>query len=100
MRATTQLLPRSRASACRAARRRAQGARRGSMAGAPEVAAEVIRRLVPVGVECFLAQLLDVGFFHGDPHRATMVDGDLPRPDRPGLAEIDRFDSRARRMAT
>ena len=28
---------------------------------------KVIKDLIEVGVECFLAQLLDMGFFHGDP---------------------------------
>ena len=59
---------------------------------------EVIRRLVPVGVECFLAQLLDVGFFHGDPHPGNLlVDGDgrLVLIDFGLCAEIDKFDSRA-----
>ena len=58
----------------------------------------VIRRLVPVGVECFLAQLLDVGFFHGDPHPGNLlVDGDgrLVLIDFGLCAEIDKFDSRA-----
>jgi aarF domain-containing kinase len=27
-----------------------------------------IRRLIPVGVELFLTQLLDIGAFHSDPH--------------------------------
>jgi predicted unusual protein kinase regulating ubiquinone biosynthesis (AarF/ABC1/UbiB family) len=34
---------------------------------------QTIKRLVPVGVECFLAQLLDVGFFHSDPHSANLL---------------------------
>ena len=58
----------------------------------------MIRRLVPVGVECFLAQLLDVGFFHGDPHPGNLlVDGDgrLVLIDFGLCAEIDKFDSRA-----
>lgn len=29
----------------------------------------VIRNLINVGVECFLTQLLDMGFFHGDPRK-------------------------------
>ena len=29
---------------------------------------EQIRELIPVGVELFLCQLLDVGSFHADPH--------------------------------
>ena len=34
---------------------------------------EVIRELVPVGLECFLVQLLDIGFFHGDPHPGNLL---------------------------
>lgn len=30
--------------------------------------AEEVRRLVAVGQAAFLTQLLEVGFFHGDPH--------------------------------
>lgn len=33
----------------------------------------VIRRLVPVGVECFFTQLIDTGFFHSDPHPGNLL---------------------------
>ena len=29
---------------------------------------ETIQRLVPIGVECFLTQLLELSLFHADPH--------------------------------
>lgn len=32
---------------------------------------EKIRELIPVGVELFLTQLLDIGEFHADPHPGT-----------------------------
>ena len=32
---------------------------------------EKIRELIPVGVELFLTQLLDIGAFHADPHPGT-----------------------------
>lgn len=31
----------------------------------------VIQKLIPVGVELFLLQLLDIGTFHSDPHRKS-----------------------------
>ena len=33
----------------------------------------VINKLIPVGVECFLIQLLDTGFFHADPHPGNLL---------------------------
>jgi len=33
---------------------------------------EQIRQLIPVGVELFLTQLLDIGAFHADPHPANL----------------------------
>ncbi|CAB9519439.1 OF BC1 COMPLEX KINASE 3, chloroplastic [Seminavis robusta] len=34
---------------------------------------ETIRRLIPVGVELFLCQLLDIGAFHADPHPGNLL---------------------------
>jgi len=34
---------------------------------------DVINRLTPVGVECFLAQLLEIGYFHADPHPGNLL---------------------------
>merc|ERR1712241_695571 len=36
-------------------------------------APDVINRLIPVGVECFLIQLLETGFFHADPHPGNLL---------------------------
>jgi len=47
--------------------------------------ADVIERLTPVGVKCFLAQLLETGFFHGDPHPGNL----LVREDDGRLVLID-----------
>merc|ERR1711879_930297 len=46
---------------------------------------ETIKRLVPIGVECFLTQLLDMGFFHCDPHPGNL----LVREDDGRLSVID-----------
>ena len=39
----------------------------------PRLAPEEIRRLVATGQEAFLTQLLEVGFFHGDPHPGNLL---------------------------
>eukprot|EP01062_Namystynia_karyoxenos_P073219 TRINITY_DN70050_c0_g1_i1.p1 TRINITY_DN70050_c0_g1~~TRINITY_DN70050_c0_g1_i1.p1 ORF type:complete len:501 (+),score=155.97 TRINITY_DN70050_c0_g1_i1:55-1557(+) len=51
----------------------------------------VIERLVPVGVECFIMQLLDLGFFHSDPHPGNLLvtpDGRLALIDFGLCAEV------------
>ena len=58
---------------------------------------EVINRLIPTGVACFLAQLLDVGFFHSDPHPGNLLvdeKGRLVLIDFGLCAEIEAFDTR------
>ena len=35
--------------------------------------AKTINKLTPIGVQCFLVQLLDAGFFHADPHSANLL---------------------------
>ena len=57
---------------------------------------EVINRLIPTGVECFLSQLLDVGFFHSDPHPGNLLvdeQGRLVLIDFGLCAEIAQIDS-------
>lgn len=52
-----------------------------------------IRRLIPVGVELFLTQLLDIGAFHSDPHPGNLLvttDGQLCLLDFGLCAEVDR----------
>ncbi len=34
---------------------------------------QTIAKLVPVGVECFLTQMLEMGVFHGDPHPGNLL---------------------------
>ena len=51
-----------------------------------------IRRLIPVGVELFLTQLLDIGAFHSDPHPGNLLvtkDGKLCLLDFGLCAEVD-----------
>jgi len=53
--------------------------------------ASVINRLIPVGVECFLIQLLDTGFFHADPHPGNLLvtpDGRLALIDFGFMADV------------
>ena len=60
------------------------------LANAPK---KVIRDLIPVGVELFLTQLLDVGAFHADPHPGNLYvtdDGKLCLLDFGLVAEVDK----------
>jgi len=59
------------------------------LADAPK---DQIRSLIPDGVELFLIQLLDMGFFHADPHPGNLYvtkDGRLCLLDFGLCAEID-----------
>jgi aarF domain-containing kinase len=59
---------------------------------------EQIRRLIPVGVELFLTQLLDLGHFHADPHVGNLLvlkDGRLCLLDFGLCTEISAADRRA-----
>lgn len=61
---------------------------------------DVLRKLIPVGVELFLTQLLDMGKFHADPHPGNLYvteDGTLCLLDFGLCADID---ERARRAMT
>jgi len=52
---------------------------------------EVINRLIPAGLECFLLQLLETGFFHADPHPGNLLvtrDGRLALIDFGLVAEV------------
>ena len=53
---------------------------------------DTIRRLIPVGVELFLTQLLDIGAFHADPHPGNLLvtpQGQLCLLDFGLCAEVD-----------
>jgi aarF domain-containing kinase len=59
---------------------------------------EQIRRLIPVGVELFLTQLLDLGHFHADPHVGNLLvlkDGRLCLLDFGLCTEISDADRKA-----
>merc|ERR1711923_31170 len=59
--------------------------------------ASVINRLIPVGVECFLIQLLDTGFFHADPHPGNLLvtnEGKLAIIDFGLMADVPIQDTR------
>ncbi|CAK0885811.1 unnamed protein product [Prorocentrum cordatum] len=63
----------------------------------PKLAAcspEVVQKLVPVGIECFCLQLLELGIFHSDPHPGNILvrDGQLVLIDFGLVARIDRPD--------
>merc|ERR1711992_255250 len=58
---------------------------------------EVIQRLTPVGIECFLTQLLETGFFHADPHPGNLLvtpDGKLALIDFGLMADVPIQDTR------
>jgi aarF domain-containing kinase len=58
---------------------------------------EVINRLISTGVSCFLTQLLEVGFFHSDPHPGNLLvdkKGRLVLIDFGLCADIKAFDTR------
>merc|ERR1711994_153982 len=59
----------------------------------------VINKLIPVGVECFLIQLLETGFFHADPHPGNLLvttDGKLALIDFGLMADIPLQDTRTK----
>lgn len=49
----------------------------------------VINTLIPVGVELFLTQLLDIGKFHSDPHPGNLLVVQPSPDDKPKLSLID-----------
>jgi len=64
------------------------------LADAPK---DVIRKLIPDGVELFLTQLLDIGTFHADPHPGNLyvTEGMLCLLDFGLCAEVNEGESRA-----
>lgn len=63
---------------------------------------DVVKSMCPVGVECFLAQLLDLGIFHSDPHPGNLLvsRGRLVLLDFGLVAEIDDAKFNLRNHAT
>jgi len=58
---------------------------------------EVINRLIPSGLECFLLQLLETGLFHADPHPGNLLvtqDGRLALIDFGLVAEVPLQDTK------
>ncbi len=58
---------------------------------------DVIKRLIPIGVECFLIQLLETGDFHADPHPGNLLvtqDGKLALLDFGLCAKVPLPDTR------
>lgn len=58
---------------------------------------EVVETLVATGVDCFMAQLIDIGFFHSDPHPGNMLvdnEGRLVLIDFGLCAEVAKPDSK------
>jgi len=63
---------------------------------------EVINKLTPVGIECFLCQLLETGHFHADPHPGNMLvtkEGKLAVIDFGLCAEVPLPDTRTMTLA-
>jgi len=63
---------------------------------------EVINKLTPVGIECFLCQLLETGHFHADPHPGNLLvttEGKLAVIDFGLCAEVPLPDTRTMTLA-
>lgn len=63
---------------------------------------ETINRLVPIGLECFLIQLLETGFFHADPHPGNLLvttDGKLALIDFGLCAKVPLPDTKIMTLA-
>ena len=59
---------------------------------------DVIKKLTPVGVKIYLSQLLELGFFHSDPHPGNLLvdsKGRLVLIDFGLCAEVDAIDMRS-----
>ena len=63
---------------------------------------ETINRLTPIGVECYLTQLLEIGYFHADPHPGNLLvtpDGQLAVIDFGLCASVPLPDTRTMTLA-